>query len=153
LRLRGHIVTGMAEWWSIEVFDAEFSATQWRDSYGSQLVESAVAYGVTDWEWHIHRWGVVVELAFAEEAQWAAFRALPAVRAALDAVPDPVNGLLIYPGRGGGAGAATPRRPRPAAGAGQMALPEPGDEHHIDLTRAELSDASAGPAGAGPAAR
>ena len=32
------------------------------------------------------------------------FRRLPAVQAALDAVPDPIGGLLIYPGRGGGSG-------------------------------------------------
>jgi hypothetical protein len=143
----------MTEWWSIEVFDAEFSATQWRDSYGSQLVESAVAHGVTDWEWHLHRWGIVLELAFPEDAQWLAFRALPAVQAALDAVPDPVNGLLTYRGRGGGAGTTAPRKPRPLAGAGQMALPEPDDEQSVDLTSAELSDASAGPPGAGSAAR
>jgi hypothetical protein len=53
------------------------------------------------------------------------FRALPAVRAALDAVPDPVNGLLIYRGRGGSAGRPVPRKPRPLAGAGAVALPEP----------------------------
>jgi hypothetical protein len=47
------------------------------------------------------------------------------VRAALDAVPDPVNGLLVYRGRGGGAGAGTRRRPRPFAGAGAVELPEP----------------------------
>ena len=143
---------GMAEWWSIEVFDAELSATQWRDSYGSQLIESALAHGAVDWEWHIHRWGVVFEVAFPDEAQWAAFRALPGVRAALDAVPDPVNGLLIYRGRGGGAGATAPRSPRPAAGAGQMALPEPGDDPVIDLTQAEYSDAAAGPPPASVAA-
>jgi hypothetical protein len=135
----------MAEWWSIEVFDAELSATQWRDSYSSQLIESALAHGAVDWEWHIHRWGVVFEVAFPDEAQWAVFRALPGVRAALDAVPDPVNGLLIYRGRGGGAGAAAPRRPRPAAGAGMMALPEPDDDPVFDLTQADYSDAAAGP--------
>jgi hypothetical protein len=142
----------MAEWWSIEVFDGEFSATQWRDSYSAQLIESALAHGAVDWEWHIHRWGVVFEVTFQDEAQWAAFRALPATAAALDAVPDPVNGLLIYRGRGGSAGAAAPRRPRPTAGAGMMALPEPGAEPVVDLTRAELTSAPAGPASAGPAA-
>ena len=89
--------------------------------------------------------GVVFEVAFPDEAQWAAFRALPGVRAALDAVPDPVNGLLIYRGRA--AARVPPRRAghgRPA-GAGMMALPEPGDEPVIDLTRSGLSGAAGGP--------
>lgn len=41
------------------------------------------------------------EVLFDTEEQWEAFRGLPVVRAALDAAPDPVNGLLIYRGRGG----------------------------------------------------
>jgi hypothetical protein len=124
----------MAEWWSIEVFHGELAAGRWRDTYSSILIESAVASGATSWEWHEHRWGVVFEVEFAGDGQWEAFRSVPAVRAALDAVPDPVNGLLVYRGRGGGAGAASPRRPRPAAGAGAMALPEPRDEDRIDVT-------------------
>jgi hypothetical protein len=54
---------------------------------------------------------VVFEVLFETGEQWLAFRNLPAVRAALDAVPDPVSGLLVYRGRGGGAGALKPRRP------------------------------------------
>lgn len=127
----------MAEWWSVEVFHGAFSAARWRDSYGSSLIESAVSHGALDWEWHEHRWGVVFEVAFGDDAQWEAFRGLPGVRAALDAVPDPVNGLLVYRGRGGGAGALSPRRPRPYAGAGAMALPEPEQERHLDLTGTE----------------
>ncbi|HWG61444.1 MAG TPA: hypothetical protein VG253_06995 [Streptosporangiaceae bacterium] len=126
----------MTEWWSIEVFDAELSAAQWQDSYASQLIESAVANGAADWSWHSHRWGVVFEVLFSDDARWEAFRGLASVRAALDAVPDPVNGLLVYRGRGGGAGATSPRHPRPAAGAGAMSLPEPADEPFIDLTAA-----------------
>ena len=98
------------------------------------LIESAVTAGATSWEWHEHRWGVVFEVEFGQDAQWEAFRAIAAVQAALDAVPDPVNGLLVYRGRGGGAGASSPRRPRPAAGAGAMALPEPGAEERAGLT-------------------
>ena len=124
----------MAEWWSIEVFHSEFPAGQWRDTYSSMLIESAVTAGATSWEWHEHRWGVVFEVEFGDDSQWEAFRAIPAVQAALDAVPDPVNGLLVYRGRGGGAGASSPRRPRPAAGAGAMALPEPGEQERADLT-------------------
>jgi hypothetical protein len=60
------------------------------------------------------------------------------VQAALDAVPDPVNGLLVYRGRGGGAGARRPRRPKPSAGAGALELPEPVAERIFDLTVAEM---------------
>jgi hypothetical protein len=127
----------MAEWWSIEVFHGDFPAGQWRDTYSTTLIESALAHGATDWVWHEHRWGVVLEVEFSDDARWEAFRRLPAVVAALDAVPDPVNGLLVYRGRGGGSGATSPRRPRPLAGSGAMALPEPGDEKHFDLSAAE----------------
>jgi len=130
----------MAEWWSVEVFHGEFRAGRWRDTYSSALIEAAVTHGAGNWEWHEHRWGVVFEVEFPEDAQWEAFRGLPAVQAALDAVPDPVNGLLVYRGRGGGSGALFPRRPRPSAGAGAMALPEPGDELRIDLTAATATD-------------
>ena len=96
------MVGGMAEWWSIEVFHGEFRARQWQDAYSSVLIESAVTAGATGWEWHEHRWGVVFEVEFGEDSRWEAFRAIAAVQAALDAVPDPVNGLLVYRGRGGG---------------------------------------------------
>jgi hypothetical protein len=118
----------MAEWWSIEVFDGRVSAARWKDAYGSWLIESAISNGAVDWAWHEHRWGVVFEVAFDDDRQWEVFRGLPGVRAALDAVPDPVNGLLVYRGRGGGAGASARRRPRPHAGAGAVALPEPGPD-------------------------
>jgi hypothetical protein len=139
----GLIVVVMAEWWSIEVFHGEFRASRWQDSYSSSLIEAAISHGAADWTWVEHRHGVVFEVCFADDAQWEAFRALPAVRAALDAVPDPVNGLLIYRGRGGGAGAASPRRPRPTAGAGAVDLPEPQDARTMDLTVAEPAGATA----------
>jgi hypothetical protein len=72
---------------------------------------------------------------FETEEQWQAFRNLPAVRAALDAVPDPVSGLLVYCGRGGGSGARKPRRPKPAPAASAVSLPEPEAEPLLDLTR------------------
>ena len=124
----------MAGWWSIEVFHGESSARRWQDTYSSALIESALSHRATDWAWHEHRWGVVFEAEFGTDAEWEAFRTLPAVQAALDAVPDPVNGLLVYRGRGGGAGSVSPRRPRPTAGAGAMALPEPGDEPLVQVT-------------------
>jgi hypothetical protein len=128
------MVDDMAEWWSVEVFHGEFRASRWQDSHSASLIESAVSHGAVDWSWVQRPYGVVFEVCFPDNEQWESFRALPAVRAALDAVPDPVNGLLIYPGRGGGAGAAAPRRPRPTAGAGAMELPEPAADDLVSLT-------------------
>ena len=134
----------MAEWWSIEVFDSELQAAlSWKDSYRSQLVESAITSGAVEWAWIEHRHGVVFEVCFADEARWQAFRGLPGVQAALDAVPDPVNGVLAYRGRGGGAAARSPRKPRPSAGAGALELPEPVAQQAIDLSAAELSPQAA----------
>lgn len=112
----------MAEYWSIEVFHGDSPATGWRQAYGAALIESGLSNGATDWTWIENQWGVVLELCFDDEEQWERFRALPAVRAALDAVPDPVNGLLVYRGRGGAAGASSPRRPKPVPSAGAVAL-------------------------------
>ncbi len=127
-------VDTVADWWSIEVFHGEFSAARWKDSYGSELTESAVTHGATDWGWHEHRTGVVFEVAFENEAEWETFRGLPQIQAALDAVPDRVNGLLIYRGRGGSAGSPSRRPRRPSAGAGALELPEPEGEKVLDLT-------------------
>lgn len=123
----------MAEWWSIEVFHAGQSAQRWKDSYGESLTEAALANGARNWNWHEHPTGVVLELKFAGEEQWEVFRNLPAVRAALDAAPDPVNGLIIYRGRGGAAGSRKPRRRGPAPAAGAMARPEPEEERVLDV--------------------
>lgn len=111
------------QWWSIEVLDGAFPATVWRDSHRSALVEAVLTNRGLDWNWQERRWGVVFEIQFPDEAAWEAFRALPAVVAALDAVPDPVGGLLVYRGRGGSAGASAPRRPRPHAGSGAAPVP------------------------------
>jgi hypothetical protein len=122
-------------WWSIEVFDAAgMSAARWRDSYGNALVEAAITHGAYDWRWHHHSWGVLFEVGFRGEERWPSYRGLPAVCAALDAVPDPVNGLMIYPGRGGSSGRVEPRRPRPVRGAG--AAPIPVEPARIDVTLA-----------------
>ena len=99
----------MAERWSIEVLHGEVSAFRWQEQHDSALIEAALTNGVRDGTWHADRWGVVFEVLFDTEDRWEAFRGLPVVRAALDAVPDPVNGLLIYRGRGGGAGTREPR--------------------------------------------
>jgi len=115
----------MAEyWWSIEVLDAELPASRWRDAYAAALIEAAISHGAKDWNWNHFDWGVIFEVAFEDWDAWTTYRHLPAVIAALDATPDPINGLLIYPGRGGSAGDRSPRKPRPQAGAGAAPLPE-----------------------------
>jgi hypothetical protein len=108
-----------------QVFDGASSAALWADAFGDGIVESAFGGGATDWAWHRHTWGTVLEVEFADEADWERFQTLPAVVAALDNVPDPVSGLLIYKGRGGSAGRPVPRRPRPLIGSGAAALPLP----------------------------
>jgi hypothetical protein len=100
-------------------------------------------------DWHADRWGVVFEVCFEDEQRWEAFRSLPAVRAALDGVPDPVNGLLVYRGRGGGAGAREPRQPRPPS-ASAVALPEPQAEPQLDLTRISPLDPARAVTAGGP---
>jgi hypothetical protein len=126
----------MAEWWSIEVLHGEFSAFQWQQACDSELIEAALTNGALDGTWHADQWGVAFEVCFRTSEDWEAFRDLPIVRAALDAVPDPVNGLLIYRGRGGTSAAGRPRRPRPAPGASAMALTEPDEEPFLHLTSA-----------------
>jgi hypothetical protein len=102
----------VSEWWSIEVFDAaELPARRWKESYQDELIEAAITRGAIYWEWHEHRYGVVFEVLFESDEQWEAFRALPVVRSALDGVPDPVNGLIVY-----------------------RAMPEPAEEHVLHLT-------------------
>jgi hypothetical protein len=110
-------------WWSIEVLDGEFPAARWKDAHSTALIEAALSHGAQDWNWHEHHWGVVFEVAFRDPDTWITFRHLPAVTAALDAVPDPIRGLLIYQGRGGTASSAEWRRPLPRTGSGAAALP------------------------------
>ena len=122
----------MPEWLAIEVFDGAFPASMWRRAHDDFLAEAALTNGASVVDWHTTRWGVVVEIAFGTDEQVERFRGLPAVRAALDAVPDPVSGLLVYRGRGGGAGAGVLRRPRPLPVAGAAALPEPAPEEFLE---------------------
>ncbi len=116
----------MAYWMSIEVFDgAGYSGRAWSENFGDGLVETALRTGATDWNWHNHTWGVVFEVCFDNEEAWDLYRATLPVQTALDAVPDPVSGLIIYKGRGGSAGWVSPRKPKPLVGAGAAALPLP----------------------------
>lgn len=129
----------MVQWWSIEVLHGEFSAFRWQEQHDDALIEAALTNGAVDGAWHAEPWGVVFEVCFDDESWWERFRDLVAVRAALDSVPDPVNGLLIYRGRGGSAGVRTPRRPKPAPSAEAIALPEPPDADQLDITSISAS--------------
>ena len=115
----------MSSWYSIEVFDGATSASVWAEAYRDALIETAITNGAFDWSWHRHTWGVVFEVSFRDEETWEGFTSLPVVRAALDAVPDPLTGLIVYRGRGGSSGAPFPRKPRPLIGSGSAALPLP----------------------------
>lgn len=117
----------MSSWYSIEVFDGATPAALWADAYGDVLIETAITQGATDWSWHRHTWGVVFEVSFDDEQSWEGFTNLPSIKAALDAVPDPVTGLIVYKGRGGSSGSPFPRKPRPLVGSGSAALPLPWD--------------------------
>jgi hypothetical protein len=132
----------MPEWLAIEVFDADVPASSWRRAYGDALIEAALTHGADTWEWHQTRWGVVLELGFHTDEHLERYRTLPVVRAALDAVPDPVSGLLVYRGRGGGAGASVPRhpRPRPVAGAAFLPVPAPDEFLGNRLCAADLAE-------------
>jgi hypothetical protein len=129
----------MAEWWSIEVFSGDkLPGSSWRYAYQDDLTEAAITNGALYYEWHDTEYGVIFEVLFPGDAEWESFRGLPAVRAALDGVPDPVNGLLIYRGRGGAAGGTQPRKPKPAPGAAALELDEPKEERRLRLKRPRL---------------
>jgi hypothetical protein len=112
-------------WITVEVFDGEIPAAAWARAWHDRIVEAAVTGGADFWDEHEHRWGVVLEFAFSDEQRRDLFREAPVLLAALDAVPDPVNGVLVYPHRGGGSGSRHPRRPRPILISDAAALPEP----------------------------
>lgn len=122
----------MAEWWSIEVFSGDkLPASAWRYAYEDELTEAAITNGALYYEWHDTEYGVIFEVLFHDDVEWDMFRLRPVVQAALDGVPDPVNGLLIYRGRGGAAGGTKPRKPKPAPGAAALELEEPKEERRI----------------------
>lgn len=118
----------MGSWLTIEITHGDIPADGWRRAHEESLLEAALTNGAKHWRWHTPRWGLILELKFRDDAARDRFRALPAVTAALDAVPDPVFGLLVYPGRGGGSGAGKPRRPRPAPITGAAELTVPRDQ-------------------------
>lgn len=116
----------MPEWFAIEVSDSpNASARSWEEAWRDAIVSAAYQEGLSDWTTRQLDWGVVLELELPDDLAWMRLLTSAAVRAALDAVPDPVRGLSVHRGRGGSAGVVDPRRPRPLAGAGAVALPEP----------------------------
>lgn len=115
----------MSYWMSIEVFNGAFAARLWADAHADLLIETAVTHGASDWELKPTAWGVVFEVGFDHEAQWDIFRNSEAVRNALNTVPDPQTGILIYRGRSLDGGSASPRKPKPKAGSGANALQLP----------------------------
>jgi hypothetical protein len=115
----------MSEWFSIEVLNGTSSARDWAETSGDVLVNEGLGEGATDWSWHHHRWGSLLEIEFPDEVAFERFRNRPGVIAALDRVPDPVSGLIVHRGRGGSSGARRPRRPTPLRGSGAAALPLP----------------------------
>ena len=112
---------------AIEILDAAFPASSWQRAYGDVLTNAALEWRALEWEWEEHRWGLLFRIAFPSETAYDAWRATSVVIAALDAVPDPVNGLIFHRGWGGTAGSGEPRRPRPLAGAGAAELDLPED--------------------------
>lgn len=120
----------MDEWWSIEISGGELDISAWISARGRDVIRTALEHGARDWDWVSGTWGVVLEFCFPDDLAaagggWTGFIETPLVKAALDAVPDPVNGLFRYPGRGGSSSAAVPRRPKPAPIAAAAAVPEP----------------------------
>lgn len=108
---------------SIEALDGAFPASSWLRSWRDALVTSAISHGALEWDTHERRWGVVFDVAFADEVAFRGWIGSPTVRAALDAVPDPLAGLIVKRGWGGTSGRWEPRRPRPLVGSGAAALP------------------------------
>jgi len=117
------------EWWSIEISGGDFAVSEWIRARGRDVIRTALEHGARDWTWVSGTWGVVLEFRFADDLApdggWSAFVDNPLVKAALDAVPDPIGGLMLYPGRGGSCSTSVPRRPKPAPISAAAALPEP----------------------------
>ena len=126
---------------SIEVTDAAFSASSWKFAHGDVLSATAVEWGAPEWRWVERPWGVVFEVAFRRESGAEQWLSLPAVKAALDAVPDPIAGLVFHRGWGGTSGSGEPRRGKPIAGAGGAEVPVPDDVTDDDVIASAGGDA------------
>lgn len=131
----------MSYWMSIEVFNGPYAASLWADAHGDTLVECAVTAGAVDWELKRTAWGVVFEVSFHNEAAWKQFAATDLVVSALRKVPEPYTGVLIYKGRSLDGGRTQPRKPKPKAGSGAMALSVPFELPFVEALPAFFSDA------------
>jgi hypothetical protein len=127
---------------AIEILDAAFPASSWQGAYGDVVTNAAMSWGGLDWDWEEHPWGLLLKVAFPSEAEYEQWRTMPAIVAALDAVPDPVNGLIFHRGWGGTSGSGEPRRGRPLAGAGgaEVPLPEDADDSVIAVAPGAVRD-------------
>jgi hypothetical protein len=125
------------DWFSIEVLDGATPASIWAEIFRDSLVADAVSMAALDWSWHRHTWGVVFEVAFTNEEAWERYRTSLTVTRALDAVPDPVSGVIMYRGRGGSSGRTQPRRPLPFAGSGAASVPLPVSEDRFAVFEAQ----------------
>jgi hypothetical protein len=112
-------------WFSIEIFDGKFRASEWNDIYSQSLFEQAFLNGAQEWAIQRHLHGVVLEFGFRDRKCWEHFCESLLAKRAFAAVPDPVTGLIIHEGRGGPGWKNEPRKPRPLIGAGAAALPLP----------------------------
>ena len=131
-------MTGMPRWTSLEVLDGAFTASMWSEAWSDALAEAALSHGALDWKWQAHGCSVVLEVAFADAAGWERFHSCEAMRAALDAAPDP-TAVFVYFGRGATSGPTVPRRPRPMAGSGAAALSLPLELTVEDAPRLRLT--------------
>jgi len=136
-------------WITVEVFDGGSSAAGWARAWHDRLIEAALTGGAVFWDEHEHRWGVVLEFTFDDERRRDSFRQAPVLLAALDAAPDPVNGVLVYPHRGGGAGSRQPLRPRPvlSSGAAELPVPDPDIDRVLPCTARPSDPATMRPIG------
>ncbi len=112
---------------AIEILDGAFPASSWQRAWGDSVTNAAMSWSGLDWDWRSFSWGLLLMIAFPSEAEYEQWRQVPAVIAALDAVPDPVNGLVFHRGWGGTSGSGEPRRGKPMAGAGGAEVPVPED--------------------------
>jgi hypothetical protein len=118
---------------TIEITDAELPAWRWADAYYDVVAEAAFASGALEARRDRRTWGMVLELAFADEDAWLDFLRLPVVRAALDAVPDRIAGVVMHRGWGGAGGRWARRRPRPKLGSGAAAVLLPVPDETIEV--------------------